>query len=83
MMMKKWKRCHFKGAERMKSEIRKLFFNEFISMYESLNEAVYEAGGCAFSLAKLNEMTAAELMEELATNHIRFTFVKPKEEEDE
>lgn len=71
--------CEYKEKEMSEDSRRKMFFNSFVGMYESLNDAVHKAGGSGFSLDKLNEMSAADLLECLATNSIKFVCTKSKE----
>lgn len=55
---------------------RKLYFNSFIEIYENLNNAIHKAGGSGVTLESLNKMTAAELLEMLATNNIEFVYTR-------
>jgi len=45
-----------------------------IEIYQSLDLAVYQAGGSRFSINELNEMSAFDLLTKLSTNHIIFTY---------
>lgn len=47
--------------------------NNFIKGYINFDEVVQKAGGI-YPLERLNEVTAAELLEALATNHIEFVY---------
>ena len=60
----------------MDDKSRKFIGNSWIEMYESLNIAVDEAGGCGYSMENLREMTVEELFNRLATNGVRFICVK-------
>lgn len=50
-------------------------------MVDSLRLAVEEAGGMFFGIDYLERTTVLEFIAHLATNHIRFIFVKPEDKE--
>ena len=45
----------------------------FIEILESLNKSCKKAGGSGFDLKELERISAADLLANLSTNHIRFT----------
>jgi len=49
-----------------------------VEMYASLRKAVYEASGVGWDINELCKMTVMDLISHLATNHVKFTFEKPK-----
>ena len=50
------------------------FFEKFVGIYESLQEAVREAEGPNISLEELQNMGAIELLELLGINDVGFTY---------
>lgn len=48
-------------------------------MLQTLNESTIKAGGCSFSVEKLKQMTAWELVTLLSPNRVRFTLIPEKE----
>ena len=56
----------------------KFVMEQGIEMYDSLLDAVDEAGGSpgCYTINHLNNMTVMELISKLATNGIRFVFEK-------
>ena len=52
-----------------------------VRMYRSLCKAVSDAGGSGWSINETLEMNVMDLISKLATNGVRFTYVKEKEGE--
>lgn len=54
--------------------ITKEHIKAYLEMYESLQQSIEQAGGSGsgFRVSRLNNITALELIQHLATNGIRF-----------
>ena len=58
----------------MKDKQKLQLAENILEMYDSLQIAIDQAGGCGMSSEKLSEMTVLELMVHLSPNKIRFIF---------
>lgn len=52
-----------------------------VAMLRSLTKAIHEAGGCPDRFID-PDMTVGELVEALAPNGIRFTYIRPEDRDD-
>lgn len=59
---------------------RKELFNDFVGIYESLQDAIHEAGGSGMSLERLNEINSRTLLSVLFDNYIKFIYTKEDSE---
>ena len=64
----------------MNDKARKDLTINVLEMYESLETATHQAGGCGWSVEELRKMTVVDLFSCLAINGIRFVYQKREKE---